>query len=150
MHIERDPVLATSTQAEVCFDCHQQQRTQAMKPYAHPVRQGKMACTSCHSPHGDTTERLLAHSDTNSTCYDCHAEKRGPLLFEHAPVAEDCSICHAPHGSNHPGLLKARAPLLCQQCHSQAGHPSVGYTGAGLPGVLSSSVIVDNLITGMD
>ena len=41
-HIERDPVLATATQAEVCFDCHQQQRTQSMKPYAHPVRQGKM------------------------------------------------------------------------------------------------------------
>ena len=41
-HVERDPVLSTATQAEVCFDCHQQQRTQAMKPYAHPVRQGKM------------------------------------------------------------------------------------------------------------
>jgi hypothetical protein len=26
MHIERDPILATSTQAEVCFDCHARSR----------------------------------------------------------------------------------------------------------------------------
>ena len=43
-----------------------------MKPYAHPVRQGKMACTSCHNPHGDTPERLLAQNSVNATCYDCH------------------------------------------------------------------------------
>ena len=96
MHTERDPVLATATQADVCFDCHQQQRTQSMKPYSHAVRQGKMDCTSCHSPHGETPERLLAGTTVNGTCYDCHAETRGPYLWEHAPVTEDCGNCHNP------------------------------------------------------
>ena len=142
LHAERDPVLATATQAEVCFDCHQQQRTQSMKPYSHPVRHGKMECTSCHSPHGDTTERLLARSTVNGTCYDCHAEMRGPYLWEHAPVAEDCLNCHNPHGSNQPGMLSMRAPMLCQSCHSQQGHPSVPQDASGLPGNTPSQFLL--------
>jgi DmsE family decaheme c-type cytochrome len=142
MHVERDPVLATATQAEVCFDCHQQQRTQSMKPFAHPVRQGKMACTSCHNPHGDTTEGLLARSNVNATCYDCHAEMRGPFLWEHAPAVEDCNSCHNPHGSNQPGMLSMRAPMLCQSCHSQAGHPSVPQDARGLPGNAPSALLL--------
>ena len=132
-HTARDPVLATSTQAEVCFDCHAQQRTQSMKPYAHPVRQGKMACGGCHSTHGETTETLFVRQTLNDTCYDCHAEKRGPYLWEHAPVPEDCGSCHNPHGSNHPGMLSMRGPMLCQSCHSQSGHPSLPQDASGLP-----------------
>jgi DmsE family decaheme c-type cytochrome len=142
LHVERDPVLATATQADVCFDCHQQQRTQSMKPYAHPVRHGKMACTSCHSPHGDTTEGLLAGSNVNATCFDCHAEYRGPYLWEHAPVTEDCGNCHEPHGSTQPGMLTVRAPLLCQSCHSQAGHPSLPQDERGLPGNMPSALLL--------
>jgi DmsE family decaheme c-type cytochrome len=131
-HVAHDPVLQTASQPEVCFDCHKQQRSQALKPYSHPVADGKMACTGCHAPHGETTDSLLARQTLNDTCYECHAEKRGPYLWEHAPVVEDCSNCHDPHGSNHPAMLSKRAPLLCQSCHSQAGHPSVAYTDSGL------------------
>jgi DmsE family decaheme c-type cytochrome len=133
-HTAQDPVLVTSTQAEVCFDCHQQQRTQSLKPYAHPIRQGKMDCSSCHNPHGATNDLQFAQQTLNDTCFDCHAEKRGPYLWEHAPVAEDCGNCHNPHGSNQPGMLTMRGPMLCQSCHSQAGHPSVPADGDGLPG----------------
>ncbi len=134
-HAATDPVLVTSTQADVCFDCHQQQRTQSLKPYSHPVRQGKMACSDCHSTHGATAgEWQLAMQTINDTCFQCHADKRGPYLWEHAPVAEDCSNCHDPHGSNHPGMVKLRGPMLCQGCHSQAGHPSIAADEAGLPG----------------
>jgi DmsE family decaheme c-type cytochrome len=142
MHVERDPVLATSTQAEVCFDCHQQQRTQSMQAYAHPLRQGKMECTSCHNLHGENAESLLARSNVNGTCYECHAELRGPYLWEHAPVVEDCSSCHNPHGSNQPGMLSMRAPLLCQSCHSQAGHPSLPQDERGLPGSAPSALML--------
>jgi DmsE family decaheme c-type cytochrome len=142
MHAERDPVLAISTQADVCFDCHQQQRTQAMKPYAHPVRQGKMACTSCHSPHGDTPERLLAGNSVNGTCYDCHAELRGPYLWEHAPATENCNNCHNPHGSTQPGMLSMRAPMLCQSCHSQNGHPSLPQDASGLANNMPSALLL--------
>jgi DmsE family decaheme c-type cytochrome len=132
-HNASDPVLATATQPEVCFDCHQQTRTEAMKPYAHPLRQGKMDCSGCHSPHGASAEQLMVRQTVNQTCYECHAEVRGPYLWEHAPVAEDCSNCHNPHGSSQPGMLTQRAPLLCQSCHSQSGHPSIPQDERGLP-----------------
>ena len=93
-----------------------------------------MACTDCHSPHGDTIGTELVRETINETCDLCHAEKRGPYLWEHAPVAEDCTICHSPHGSNQPALLAKRAPLLCQDCHSPADHPSVARTSQSLPG----------------
>ncbi|NNF41146.1 MAG: DmsE family decaheme c-type cytochrome [Woeseiaceae bacterium] len=141
-HVERDPVLQTATQAEVCFDCHQQQRTQAMKPYAHPVRFGKMDCSGCHATHGNTADGLLVRATANDTCFDCHAETRGPYLWEHAPVAEDCGNCHDPHGSNYPGMLSMRAPTLCQSCHSQSGHPSLPQDQRGLSSAAASQFLL--------
>ncbi len=132
-HAERDPVLATATQAPVCFDCHQQQRTQSLKPYAHPVRFGKMSCSDCHSTHGITGDGVMTRTSVNDTCYECHAEMRGPFLWEHAPVPEDCGNCHDPHGSSYAGMLSMRPPTLCQSCHSQAGHPSLPQDERGLP-----------------
>jgi DmsE family decaheme c-type cytochrome len=133
-HARKDAVLATATQADVCYTCHVSERAQFTKPFAHPVRQGQVACSDCHQPHGSTSEGQLVRATLNETCYECHADKRGPFLWEHAPVAEDCSNCHSPHGATNPGLLKVRGPLLCQSCHSQAGHPSFAYGPAGLPG----------------
>jgi len=145
IHAEHDPVLATSSsvlgtpgQPEVCYQCHPKQRADFNKPSAHPVRFGQIACSECHNPHGSNTSALLAKPTLNQTCYNCHAEKRGPFLWEHAPVSEDCTLCHTPHGSVYPALLKKNPPLLCQQCHSPSGHPSVAYTADGLPGGTSA------------
>jgi len=132
IHIAHDPVMTASSQPEVCFGCHKQQRTQALKAYAHPLFEGKMACSGCHNPVGETTDRLFVRQTVNDTCFECHAEKRGPYLWEHAPAAEDCTNCHNPHGSNHPGMLSMRGPMLCQSCHSQAGHPSFANGPDGL------------------
>ena len=137
-HAALDPVMQTGTQPDVCFDCHQLQRSETLKAFSHPFFEGKMACDGCHAPHGDSPDTTFARQTLNDTCFECHAEKRGPYLWEHAPVSEDCGLCHSPHGSNHPGMLTARAPLLCQSCHSQDGHPSIehdadGLAGSGLP-----------------
>lgn len=134
LHVDKDPVLAKATQGEVCFKCHKQQRADFQKASSHPIRFGEMGCSDCHNGHGSTNTAMLVKPTINSTCYTCHAEKRGPLLWEHAPVAEDCSLCHATHGSARNALLKKSAPLLCQECHSPAGHPSAARTGAALPG----------------
>ena len=134
IHAERDPVLATATQAEVCYACHSEERQDFARPSSHPVRSGKFACNECHSVHGSNTNAMLAKPTVNQTCYTCHAEKRGPFLWEHAPVAEDCTLCHSPHGGVNQALLKKNPPLLCQQCHTAAGHPAVARTPAGLPG----------------
>jgi DmsE family decaheme c-type cytochrome len=131
-HASKDTVLQVATQPEVCFDCHQAQRSDTLKAFSHPFFEGKMGCSGCHSPHGETTALQFARQTLNDTCYECHAEKRGPYLWEHAPVSEDCGLCHAPHGSNHPGMLTKRAPLLCQSCHSQSGHPSIAQDDGGL------------------
>ena len=142
LHVDRDPVLEVKTQPEVCYSCHLRQRADFSKPSAHPVRFGQIGCSDCHQPHGAIGDDLLVKPTLNQTCYTCHAEKRGPLLWEHAPVSEDCSLCHTPHGSIHPALLSKRAPLLCQQCHSQNGHPSVPLTGSGLAGGTPTSLLL--------
>ena len=134
LHVQRDPVLAKPTESEVCFRCHREQRGEFQQASSHPVRFGSMTCSDCHNAHGSVSEAMLIKPTVNQTCYTCHAEKRGPLLWEHAPVAEDCSLCHSSHGSARTAMLNKSPPLLCQQCHSQAGHPSVAYTAAGLPG----------------
>ncbi len=133
LHSERDAVLTKVNEAEVCFRCHKQQRGDFNKASSHPVRFGRMACSDCHSPHGSSSTAMLVKPTVNQTCFTCHAEKRGPLLWEHAPVAEDCTLCHSSHGSVRAGLLTKSTPLLCQQCHSVAGHPAVSRTGAALP-----------------
>jgi DmsE family decaheme c-type cytochrome len=134
VHARSDEVRSMDRQAAICLDCHPRQRAELSKPFHHPVEGNAMNCASCHSPHGSTNDFQLQRASLNDTCYTCHAEKRGPYLWEHAPVTEDCSNCHVPHGSSQPALLGMRAPLLCQQCHSQAGHPSIAYGPGNLPG----------------
>jgi DmsE family decaheme c-type cytochrome len=133
MHTGKDPVMAKSTESIVCLTCHKDQRADFMKASTHPVRQGRMACSDCHNAHGSSAVASLAKPTLNQTCYSCHADKRGPVLWEHAPVAEDCSSCHVAHGSPRAGLLAKAAPMLCQDCHSAAGHPSVARTAGALP-----------------
>ncbi|MGQ0587361.1 MAG: DmsE family decaheme c-type cytochrome [Gammaproteobacteria bacterium] len=125
VHAAADPVRATATQAEACGGCHARERAASLGAFAHPLRDRRMACSDCHSAHGSAGDALLAKGTVNDTCFTCHADKRGPFLWEHAPAAEDCSLCHASHGSPHRALLVQRAPLLCQGCHAQAGHPSL-------------------------
>ncbi len=141
-HVARDPVLATASQPQVCFDCHRLQQSQARRAFAHPMADGKMDCTGCHAMHGDTVASSLVRETLNATCEQCHAEKRGPYLWPHAPVSEDCGLCHAPHGSNHPGMLTRRGPLLCQGCHLQSGHPSVALTADGLASGVPSRLLL--------
>ena len=133
-HPARDPVLAKSTQAPVCFACHAENRTAALKPSHHPVIEGRMACADCHNPHGSVGPNMLRAGTVNDTCLGCHDEKRGPFLWEHAPVQEQCTICHTPHGSVQASLLKQRVPYLCQDCHDSSLHNSQPFSGAGLPG----------------
>jgi DmsE family decaheme c-type cytochrome len=133
VHAERDPVLVKQTQASVCFTCHKEQRAAMLRFSAHPLRTGWMACSACHAPHGSVAEHNLVRNTVNETCYQCHADKRGPFLWEHPPVRENCAECHTPHGSNNPPMLKVRGPYLCQQCHVAPFHPSTLYSGSNLP-----------------
>ena len=129
MHATQDAVMNVNAQASVCFTCHKQQQVDLLRPTAHPVARGLLTCGDCHQPHGSSGVSMLKENTLNETCFECHAEKRGPLLWEHAPVREDCSNCHVPHGSNHNSLLVSRPPFLCQQCHLAQFHPSTAFGG---------------------
>ncbi len=124
--------LNRTVTAEVCYSCHPKQRAEFQRTSHMPVREGKITCSNCHNPHGGKGPSLIKEASVNDLCYTCHAEKRGPLLWEHAPVRENCLNCHNPHGANQPNLLKARPPFLCQQCHSATGgppgHPANAYS----------------------
>jgi len=132
-------VQSKATQAEVCYRCHKTQRAEIRHISAHPLATTgtgappKMACSDCHNPHGSTGPTLLIKKSVNETCYTCHAEKRGPFLWEHAPVVDSCTNCHTPHGSANAPLLKARTPWLCQECHS-GDHGNQVNSGANLAG----------------
>lgn len=141
-HAAEDPVLFAATQPEVCIDCHTETRTEIRKAFAHPLAEGKMGCTDCHNAHGDEAATGFAALTPLDTCQTCHAETRGPHLWEHAPATEDCGLCHAPHGSNHPGMLTRRAPLLCQSCHTQDGHPSVAFDSGDLVSGVASQYLL--------
>lgn len=138
-HTPEQKVLNKALQAEVCFGCHKEQRAQIHRISRHPLAVDglssppKMVCTDCHNPHGSTGPTLLVKNTVNETCYMCHAEKRGPFLWEHAPVVDNCANCHTPHGSTNPSLLKTRAPWLCQECHS-GDHGAQVNSGANLEG----------------
>jgi len=123
------PLTTTSRvpQQEVCFNCHRDIRALVMRPSHHPIVEGKVKCTSCHNPHGALSPAMVNASSIKELCTTCHADKRGPFLFEHAPVEESCLNCHNPHGSRSVKLLNEKVPNLCQDCHDAAQHPGTMY-----------------------
>lgn len=125
--------LKTRTEAEQCFACHKDVRAETWKNSHHPIREGKIGCADCHNPHGAQSPKMVKAVSVNDQCYSCHAEKRGPFLWDHAPVRESCLTCHTPHGSNHLKLQKTSVPFLCQQCHSNTRHPGTLYDGLRVP-----------------
>ena len=115
---EPNDVIERTSQAEVCFECHKDIRSQTFRASSHPIRENKVICSDCHNAHGSAGPSSLKQFSINENCYSCHAEKRGPFLWEHYPASEDCTLCHNVHGSNHQALLNKPGPQLCQQCHA--------------------------------
>jgi len=113
--------LKTKTDVETCVTCHKSERAKMNRTSHHPVREGKMGCVSCHNPHEGSRPKMIKAETVNDLCFTCHTEKRGPHLFEHAPVREDCVSCHDVHGSNHQRLLVQKLPTLCWNCHYEGG-----------------------------
>ena len=125
-----DKQLKAATEVELCAKCHRTIANKQLKFTHMPVRDGKMSCSSCHNVHGTTNVKLLAAgTSVAEACISCHAEKRGPFLWEHAPVTENCVTCHDPHGTNNERMLNAKEPFLCQRCHVTSRHPPTVYEG---------------------
>jgi DmsE family decaheme c-type cytochrome len=122
-----ESLLAASIEFDLCTSCHLQNKASLYRSSHMPMREGIMTCSSCHNPHGGQGPSNLWQVSINDNCYTCHAEKRAPMLWEHAPVKENCLNCHDPHGSLHGKLLVAKRPQLCQGCHDESRHPTTPY-----------------------
>jgi DmsE family decaheme c-type cytochrome len=114
-------------QPDKCFECHKDIKAQANMISHHPIIEGKVSCSDCHNPHGTLGHGMIKADNTNQLCYKCHADKRGPFVWEHPPVEEDCLKCHNTHGTKAQKLLKEKLPNLCQNCHQGNSHPTAMY-----------------------
>ena len=118
-------------QYETCTACHKQIRSQLVRNSHHPIIEGKLNCTSCHNPHGALSKSMINAETIPQLCTSCHAEKRGPFVWGHPPVEENCLTCHVSHGSNHGRLLAEKTTNLCQDCHDASRHPGTIYDSSG-------------------
>ncbi len=141
-HAATPKFLLAKKQNELCYSCHAAQRAQFSMPSKHRVNEGFMQCSDCHNPHGSFSAtwkmgqrpHMMEQGPGGETpCVKCHADKRGPFVYEHAPVrVEGCETCHAPHGSMNAKLLRRPVVLtLCLECHNGAG--SFGTRNNGVP-----------------
>ena len=106
---------------EACFRCHLEMQSRFRLPSHHPVLEGRVSCSDCHSPHkgqmvigGGTSQ-----TSESDTCGKCHTAQRGPFVFEHEAIREGCTTCHQPHGTVNARMLRERNQTLCLKCHFQ-------------------------------
>jgi DmsE family decaheme c-type cytochrome len=119
-----------------CASCHMDVWASFQKPHRHRLPEGAMSCTSCHNPHTSFLGRNNRLTSGNEPgCFKCHSDKRGPFVFEHAPVRnEPCSICHEPPGSANPRMMtRSEVGNLCLECHSNIQSPPKSTTVGGVP-----------------
>ena len=119
-----------------CTECHTNVWAAFQRPHHHKVPEGAMSCTACHNPHEAFQNRNLRLTRGGEPgCLNCHADKRGPFVFDHAPVeSEPCSTCHEPHGSANPRMLtRANVGLVCMECHANVQSPAKNGTLGGVP-----------------
>ncbi|MBI3316994.1 MAG: hypothetical protein HYZ85_03190 [Candidatus Omnitrophica bacterium] len=137
LHVDKgggtDNIVNPKTNPSSCFTCHTDKKFQFQLPSHHPVLEGKMSCSDCHSAHGADVRPWSATtlSGINEACLHCHKEQKGPFVWEHEAVREGCTTCHQVHGSLHAKMLVARDNMLCLRCHTQMNFPIIGRQGHG-------------------
>jgi len=126
--------LIKSDTKELCYSCHNKIMVPSGTKSIHlPISN----CTSCHSPHSASNEKLLL-KDTPELCYDCHndVKKNVNAKFKHSAIEMGCLNCHSPHYSNIDKLLTEPLNKICSTCHDYQGeaildkHPAVNLEAA--------------------
>ena len=132
--------LKLDKNARLCATCHQDVLARFSMTSHHPLKEGAISCTNCHNQHDGKQTSLGGKTEQ---CTKCHQAVRGPHVFEHPPVVEDCSNCHNPHGSPNRRLLEIAQPMQCLQCHALPGNRH-GQTGARNNTQTISGVVLRN------
>lgn len=129
IHKNRPSGLVAPKPTEInqqCAQCHADVWARFQRPYTHKLPQGAMSCVDCHNPHGSVLAKMVSTANANEPgCFRCHGDKRGPFIYEHAPMRlEGCGACHEPHGSANPRMLtRAEVRYVCLECHSNLPGP---------------------------
>ena len=124
-----------------CASCHTSEWVRFQLPYKHRLPEGGMSCVDCHNPHGSFRPRQMqTFAGNDPGCFKCHGDKRGPFMYEHAPVRfEGCSTCHEPHGSANPRMLtRQEVRYVCLECHANLPVPTT--SGNSVLGVVPPAV----------
>ncbi|MFA6564397.1 MAG: cytochrome c3 family protein [Verrucomicrobiia bacterium] len=121
-------IINPTKNPEACFQCHLDKQAEFSLPYHHPVKEGRMNCTTCHNPHGHDIKlgKGQVVGRLNENCSQCHREQTRPHVFAHAALREGCTTCHAVHGSINSKMLVQRDNNLCLKCHAQVGANPAG------------------------
>lgn len=113
------PALLKAEISDLCLTCHADKRQQQGLAFVHrPFGNGQ--CTSCHDPHGSSTEPVLK-APNNELCFTCHrgVAQSLSLPVQHPPFQQgNCTTCHEPHASDQAGQLRTTTKELCFSCHA--------------------------------
>lgn len=117
-----DPkAMLKADEATLCGSCHPGSIAEFRGANHHPVPEGRVVCSDCHNAH-PTKAAKVNRDALKGKCVTCHAEKAGPFIHEHDPVAgftgNGCQECHRPHGTNNAKMLNSVTRGLCAQCHT--------------------------------
>ena len=119
-----------------CLACHEASHPAFDRS---PHAQAGLACTSCHTQHGEHAATALlrlaaaadirALGDTSGVCFGCHGEQFAETEYnEHHRLREgvlECTSCHDPHMPATRTLLGGFKQERCVECHSDKGGPFV-------------------------
>jgi predicted CXXCH cytochrome family protein len=122
---DRKLIVNPGKSPEACFQCHLDKNAEFSLQFHHPVKEGRMSCTSCHDPHGEDIlkPKEMQVGRVNQDCAQCHREQARPHVFEHEAMREGCTSCHNVHGSINSKMLTERDNNLCLKCHAQVALP---------------------------
>ena len=93
---DRKLIVNPGKSPEACFQCHLDKNAEFSLQFHHPVKEGRMSCTSCHDPHGEDIlkPKEMQVGRVNQDCAQCHREQARPHVFEHEAMREGCTSCH--------------------------------------------------------
>jgi DmsE family decaheme c-type cytochrome len=112
-----------TTRCTECHDPHGSDRKGILYNDVHaPVARGN--CGACHEApnHAKGFAPKTAAADLCRGCHGATVSRMFDKNRVHQPVHDEvaCLNCHSAHASNEPGLLKARAAVVCGSCHEDS------------------------------
>jgi len=122
--INQPAKLTADQSAAICALCHSSGETMDWTHSEHAM--ADVACTDCHTMHGETTAKANLKQADPELCFGCHREQQAKTNFpSHHPIREGkmtCSDCHNPHGELR---TEEEDRDLCLKCHARYQGPFV-------------------------